>query len=80
MSRNTSIVLGKEQEAFIQSQIKNGRFASASEALRAGIRLLEEQDLKVEALRAAIIKGEKSGAATSFDMDDFIAKKRRART
>jgi antitoxin ParD1/3/4 len=79
MSKNTSIVLGKEHDVFIQAQIKKGRFASASEAMRAGIRLLEEQELKVEALRAAIITGEKSGPAVDFNMDDFIADKRRNR-
>ena len=77
MSKNTSIVLGKEQDDFIQAQIKKGRFGSASEAMRAGIRLLEEQELKVASLRAAIIKGEKSGAATAFGMDEFISAKRR---
>jgi antitoxin ParD1/3/4 len=80
MSKNTSIVLGKEHDAFIQAQVKSGRFGSASEAMRAGIRLLEEQELKVAALRAAIITGEKSGPATAFNMDDYIAKKRRAKT
>ena len=77
MSKNTSIVLGKEQNDFIQAQIKKGRFGSASEAMRAGIRLLEEQELKVASLRAAIIKGENSGPATAFSMDKFIAAKRR---
>jgi antitoxin ParD1/3/4 len=80
MSKNTSIVLGKEQEKFIQRQVKKGRFGSASEAMRAGLRLLEEQELKIERLRAAIIEGETSGAATPFDMDDFIKSKRGAAT
>ncbi len=79
MSKNTSIVLGKEHAIFIQAQIKKGRFTSVSEAMRAGIRLLEEQELKVEALRAAIIKGEQSGPATDFNMGDYIADKRRKR-
>jgi antitoxin ParD1/3/4 len=78
MPKNTSIVLGKEQNKFIQAQIKNGRFGSASEAMRAGLRLLEEQELKIERLRAAIIEGEKSGPATPFEMSDFIKSKRRA--
>ena len=79
MSQNTSIVLGKDQTAFIKTQIKKGRFGSASEAMRAGLRLLEEQELKVEALRAAIIKGEESGPATAFNMADYIAAKRQTR-
>jgi antitoxin ParD1/3/4 len=78
MSKNTSVILGKEHDKFIAQQIKKGRFASASEAMRAGLRLLEEQELKIEHLRAAIIKGEQSGPATAFDMGDFIAAKRKA--
>ena len=77
MSKNTSVVLGKEQDKFIKTQIKNGRFASVSEAMRAGLRLLEEQELKVQALRAAIIKGEQSGPATDFNMGEYITSKRR---
>ena len=77
MSKNTSVVLGKEQDKFIRTQIKSGRFGSASEAMRAGLRLLEEQELKIERLRAAIIEGEASGPATPFDMDDFLRSRRR---
>jgi antitoxin ParD1/3/4 len=77
MSKNTSVILGKENDKFITTQIKKGRFASASEVMRAGLRLLEEQELKVEALRAAIIKGEESGAPVPFDMAQYIAAKRR---
>lgn len=77
LTKNTSVILGKEHDKFITSQIKKGRFASASEAMRAGLRLLEEQELKVEALRAAIIRGEESGATVPFDMTKFIAAKRR---
>lgn len=76
MSKNTSIVLGKEQEKLIQKQVKKGRFGSASEAMRAGLRLLEEQELKIERLRAAIIEGETSGEATPFSMNDFVKSKR----
>ena len=45
--------------------------------MRAGLRLLEEQELKVQALRAAIVKGEQSGPATDFDMNEYLASKRR---
>ncbi len=78
MPKNTSVILSKEHDKFIQSQIKRGRFASASEVMRAGLRLLEEHELQVENLRAAIIKGEESGPATPFDMQAFIASKRKA--
>jgi antitoxin ParD1/3/4 len=78
MTKNTSVVLGKEHDKFITNQIKKGRFASASEVMRAGLRLLEEQELKVEGLRAAIIRGEDSGPAEHFDMKAYITSKRQA--
>ena len=77
MPKNTSVVLGKEHQRFIKSQVRKGRFGSASEAVRAGLRLLEEQELKVERLRAALLEGEASGETTAFNMKDFIAAKRK---
>ena len=77
MPKNTSVVLGKEHQRFIKSQVRKGRFGSASEAVRAGLRLLEEQELKVERLRAALLEGEASGETTVFNMKDFIAAKRK---
>ena len=76
MTRNTSVTIGKEHDKFIKAQIRKGRFGSASEAVRAGLRLLEEQELQVERLRKALAEGEASGAAMPFDIDDFVAVKR----
>lgn len=72
MSRNTSVVIGKDDDKFIKAQIKRGRFGSVSEAVRAGLRLLEEQELRIERLRLAITEGEKSGPARPFDMRGFV--------
>ncbi len=44
----------------------------------AGLRLLEEHEMKLEALRAALIEGEQSGPSTAFDFDAFIDRKRKA--
>jgi antitoxin ParD1/3/4 len=76
MSKSTSIVLGDELSNFIDTQVAKGRYGSSSEVVRAGLRLLEEHDAKLEALRAALIEGERSGTPKPFDFDAFIARKR----
>ena len=66
MSKNTSITLGNHFEEFILKIINTGRFNSASEVIRAGLRLLEEQETKEELLRRALITGEKSEFVEEF--------------
>ncbi|SMH50687.1 type II toxin-antitoxin system ParD family antitoxin [Mesorhizobium australicum] len=72
MTKNTSISLGAPYLEFIDRQIAKGRFATASEAVRAGLRLLEEQEIALEKLRAAIDEGYSSGAPEPFDVEDFL--------
>jgi antitoxin ParD1/3/4 len=79
MSKNTSFSLGEHFSEFIEDQVEQGRYGSASDVLRAGLRLLEERETKLTALRAALIAGEQSGPSTSFDFDKFIAGKRKAK-
>ena len=63
MAKNTSVSLGDHFEQFIGSQIDSGRFGSASEVIRAGLRLLETAEGRLEVLRQALREGERSGRA-----------------
>jgi antitoxin ParD1/3/4 len=76
--RNTSISLGDELAGFVETQVAQGRYASVSDVVRAGLRLLEQQEAQLSALRAALIDGEASGPSVPFDFDAFIAGKRSA--
>ncbi len=72
MAKNTSITLGEHFDGFITGQVKSGRFGSASEVVRAGLRLLENTETKLETLRHMLNEGEQSGIA-NYDYDEFIA-------
>ncbi|PJJ95871.1 type II toxin-antitoxin system ParD family antitoxin [Lysobacteraceae bacterium NML91-0213] len=63
MAKNTSVSLGQHFEEFIGSQIDSGRYGSASEVVRAGLRLLETTESRLEVLRQALREGERSGRA-----------------
>ncbi len=58
MQRNTSVTLGNHFSTFIASKIENGRFESTSEAVRAGLRLLEAEESKLDLLRVTLAEGE----------------------
>lgn len=76
MSKNTSVTLGDHFGAFVDQQVTGGRYGSASEVIRAGLRLLEDHESRSRVLRDALIAGEESGPSTPFDFDAFIARKR----
>lgn len=80
MGRNTSVSLGDYFENFVDDKISEGRFKNASEVIRAGLRLLEEEERKIMALKTAINEGIESGTAKDFDskkhLESLKAKKR----
>ncbi len=67
MNKNTSISLGNYFDTFVQESISRGRYNNVSEVIRAGLRLLEEEESKVIALKNAIQEGIESGIANDFD-------------
>jgi len=69
--KNTSVTIGAHFEQFIAQQIHDGRYGSASETVRAGLRLLEERELKIAALQKALIEGEQSGRA-NYSLQSLI--------
>ena len=72
MAKNTSITLGDHFDSFITGQVESGRFGSASEVIRAALRLLENTETRLEALRQMLDEGEKSGVA-DYDYEAFMA-------
>jgi len=73
MGRNTSISLGDHFENFVDESINNGRFNNASEVVRAGLRLLEEEEIRIIALKKAVRLGLESGRAADFDPKRHLA-------
>ena len=71
MSKNTSIILGDHFDQFVQDELKSGRYSSASEIIRSGLRLLENENKKIEAINKALVIGEESGNPEKFDNEKF---------
>jgi antitoxin ParD1/3/4 len=74
--RNTSVSLGQHFTSFIDTQVQGGRYGSASDVIRAGLRMLEEHESKVKALQDALNAGLESGEPRPFDFEAFKARKR----
>lgn len=74
MSKNTSISLGNYFEQFVQTQIAAGRYKNVSEIIRAGLRLLENEESKVTALKNSIQEGLNSPRVENFDFDEHLSK------
>lgn len=76
MAKNTSFILGDHFDAFVASQVEAGRYRNAADVIRSGLRLLEERETRLEALRHALVEGEEGGIAGPLDMEKI---KRQAR-
>ncbi|MEM7303114.1 MAG: type II toxin-antitoxin system ParD family antitoxin [Pseudomonadota bacterium] len=78
MSKNTSVILGEHFESFVQNQVQGGRYGSASEVIRAGLRLLEDNESRREQLQRLLQEGIESGISdrTSEDIMNDVLKRR----
>ena len=72
MARTVTVSLGPHYEAFIQASIEGGRYNNASEVVRAALRRLEEDEVRLAAIRAALIEGEESGEVDQFNPEAFV--------
>ena len=70
--KTTTVALGPHFEEFIQASVLSGRYNNASEVVRSGLRLLEDQEQKMAALRHAIKGGLDSGIVEDFDPDAYL--------
>ncbi|MFT3757939.1 type II toxin-antitoxin system ParD family antitoxin [Thauera sp.] len=74
MRRNTSVALGQHFTSFIDAQVQAGRYGSASDVVRAGLRLLEEHETKLKTLQEALNAGRQSGEPRPFDSEAFLSR------
>lgn len=73
MARNTSVTLGRHFDEFVSEIIIQGRFQTVSEVVRAGLRKLEEDESKLQALREKLKSGENSAIIENFDGKQLLA-------
>jgi antitoxin ParD1/3/4 len=74
MATSTSILLGEHFETFISTEVSSGRYNSASEVIRAALRMLEAEEQKKRELVNALVEGEKSGPVKNFDANSHLKK------
>ena len=82
---NTSLSLGSHWEKFVKREIASGRYASASEVIRAALRELEERGKRLRVLQDHLAEGAqqaRKGEFVEFSVDDVLkrAKKRAAKS
>lgn len=70
--KNTSVSLGRYFDDFVSNQVSAGRYKNVSEVIRAGLRMLENEESKALALRNAIHEGLNSPVVEDFDFDENL--------
>ncbi|MBA3040600.1 MAG: type II toxin-antitoxin system ParD family antitoxin [Alphaproteobacteria bacterium] len=78
MNKPVHVTIGEPFDSFIDSQVESGRFSSAEAVVEAGLRLLKEEQVKIDRLREALIESENCGPARDFDREAFMESMREA--
>ncbi|MCM2476835.1 type II toxin-antitoxin system ParD family antitoxin [Rhizobium sp. CG5] len=73
MNKPVQVTIAEPYGSFIDAQVESGRFKSAEDVVEAGLRLLRDEEARVEWLRNALIEGETSGPAEPFDPEELMA-------
>ncbi len=76
MNKPVHITLAEPFGSFVDGEVESGRFSSPEAVVEAGLRLLEEEQAKLEKLRELLIEGEQSGEPRYVDRDEFLARMR----
>lgn len=79
VTKNTSVSLGNHFDSFVERNITQGRYKNASEVIRAGLRMLEEEESRIAILKVAINEGIDSGIADGFDPEKHLQMLKAAR-
>ena len=78
-TKTMNISLPSELKRFIEGRVRSGLYGNASDVVRAGLRLLEEEETRLAAVRAALVEGERSGPARPFNVEAFLRRKRKSK-
>ena len=73
MAKTTSVPLDDNSAQFVKDQVSSGRYASAGDVVREALELMQEREIKLQALRQALQEGLDSGEPEPFDFDEFLA-------
>jgi antitoxin ParD1/3/4 len=72
VNKPVQVTIAEPYESFVESQLESGAFKSAEDVVEAGLKLLKEEQARVEWLRNALIEGENSGPSVPFDPEDLM--------
>ncbi|MBO0140450.1 type II toxin-antitoxin system ParD family antitoxin [Agrobacterium sp. Ap1] len=73
MNKPVQVTVSDQAASFVSRELESGRFDTVDEVIEAGLRLLEEEQMKIERLRELLIEGENSGDTVPFDPEALMA-------